>query len=107
MATQIKFTHNEKEYTLEYTRKTVTEMEKRGFVLSETANKMVTNLPLLYEGAFLAHHKFEKKQVMDEIYERLPDKEALYETLIKMYSEPAEALLKDPDEGKIDWVARG
>ena len=31
-AKQLKFTYNDKEYTLEFTRRTVAEMEKKGFI---------------------------------------------------------------------------
>ena len=32
MAKQLNFTYKDKEYTLEFTRRTVSEMEKKGFV---------------------------------------------------------------------------
>ena len=35
MAKQLKFTFKDKEYVLEFTRRTVTEMEKKGFVAAE------------------------------------------------------------------------
>ena len=35
MAKQLNFTYNGKDYTLEYTRRTVTEMEKKGFIAAE------------------------------------------------------------------------
>lgn len=63
MAKQLKFTFKDKEYVLEFTRRTVTEMEKKGFVAAEVENKPMSTLPALFEGAFLAHHRFEKKEV--------------------------------------------
>lgn len=39
MAKQLKFTFKDKEYVLEFTRRTVTEMEKKGFVAAEVENK--------------------------------------------------------------------
>ena len=53
MAKQLTFTFEDKEYTLEFTRKTVTEMEKRGFVAAEVEHKPMSTLPALFEGAFL------------------------------------------------------
>ena len=68
MAKQLVFTYKDKEYTLEFTRRTVTEMEKKGFVAAEVEAKPMSTLPALFEGAFLAHHRFEKKEVIDDIY---------------------------------------
>ena len=36
MAKQLIFTFEDKEYTLEYTRRTVAEMEKKGFIASDS-----------------------------------------------------------------------
>lgn len=41
MAKQLKFTFEDKEYVLEFTRRTVTEMEKKGFVAAEVENKPI------------------------------------------------------------------
>ena len=67
MAKQLKFTFKDKEYVLEFTRRTVTEMEKKGFVAAEVENKPMSTLPALFEGAFLAHHGFEKKEVINGV----------------------------------------
>lgn len=49
MAKQLKFTFKDKEYVLEFTRRTVTEMEKKGFVAAEVENKPMSTLPALFE----------------------------------------------------------
>ena len=59
-------------YTLEYTRKSVEIMEKQGFVAEEVDRKPMTMLPALFAGAFIARHRFVKKEVIDRIYARLP-----------------------------------
>ena len=102
-AKQLKFTYKEKEYTLEFTRRTVAEMEKRGFIAQEVEAKPMTTLPALFEGAFLAHHRFEKKEVIDEIFSHMTHKDELAE----MYNEPIMALVEEPEEneGNVDWTA--
>lgn len=55
-------------YTLEYTRKTVEMMEKQGFIAADVEKKPMTLLPALFAGAFLAHHRFVKRDVIDNIY---------------------------------------
>ena len=107
MAKQLKFTYNEKDYVLEFTRRTVTEMEKKGFIAADVENKPMSTLPALFEGAFLAHHRFEKKETINAIFNRMTNKEELIGKLAEMYNEPIMALVEEPEEseGNVDWVA--
>lgn len=107
MVKQLKFTYNEKDYVLEFTRRTVTEMEKKGFIAAEVENKPMSTLPALFEGAFLAHHRFEKKETINAIFNRMTNKEELIGKLAEMYNEPIMALVEEPEEseGNVDWVA--
>ena len=107
MAKQLKFTYEDKEYTLEFTRRTVTEMEKKGFIASDVETKPMSTLPAMFEGAFLAHHRFVKKNVINEIFAKLTNKEELIGKLAEMYNEPIMALIEEPeaDEGNVGWTA--
>ena len=107
MAKQLKFTYNDKEYTLEFTRRTVTQMEKQGFIAAEVENKPMSTLLALFAGAFLAHHRFEKKETIDAIFEKLTNKEELIGKLAEMYNEPIIALVEEPEEneGNVSWTA--
>lgn len=107
MAKQLKFTYNDKEYTLEFTRRTVTQMEKQGFIAAEVENKPMSTLPALFAGAFLAHHRFEKKETIDAIFKKLMNKEELIGKLAEMYNEPIMALVEEPEEneGNVSWTA--
>lgn len=107
MAKQLRFMYNEKEYTLEFTRRTVTQMEKNGFIAAEVETKPMSTLPALFEGAFLAHHRFEKKEVIDAIFAKMTNKEELIGKLAEMYSEPIVTLVEEPEksEGNVDWTA--
>ena len=93
-------------YTLEYTRATVSMMEKQGFVADELTSKLATMIPALFAGAFLAHHRKVKRETVERIYELMPNKDKLLEALITMYQEPINALLEDPegDEGNMNWT---
>lgn len=106
MAKQLVFTYNDKQYTLEFTRKTIADMEKNGFVANEVEAKPMTTLPALFRGAFLAHHKYEKKDVIDEIFSKMTNKEDLIGKLAEMYSEPILSLVEDPveSEGNVNWT---
>lgn len=107
MAKQLNFTFKDKEYVLEYTRRTVTEMERKGFIATEVDNKPMSALPTLFEGAFLAHHRFVKKDVIDEIFANMTNKEELIGKLAEMYNEPIMALIEEPEEseGNVSWTA--
>lgn len=104
MAKQLTFTHNGKDYVLEFTRNTVRQMENSGFVANDIDIKPMTVLPALFAGAFLAHHRFEKPEVIDAIYSKLKDKHLLIEKLAEMYNEPISTLLEEPDEGNLEWT---
>lgn len=107
MAKQLKFTYNDAEYILEFTRRTVAEMEKKGFVAAEVENKPMTTLPALFEGAFLAHHRFVKKDVIDKIFASMTNKRELIGKLAEMYNDPIMSLIEEPEEseGNTDWTA--
>ena len=107
MNKQLRFTYQDKEYCLEYTRKTVEMMEKKGFVASDIDSKPMTILPTLFAGAFLANHRYVKPEVVDEIFSKMTNKQELIGKLAEMYNEPIMALLNEPDEseGNLDWTA--
>ena len=107
MSKQLVFTVEGKEYTLEFTRRTVQEMERKGFIASDITDKPMTTLPALFAGAFLANHRFVKPEVIENIYNKLTKKQELIGKLAEMYNEPILALVEEPAEGKgnVDWTA--
>jgi len=101
MAKQIILEYEDREYTLEFTRKSVEKMEQQGFRINSLEDTPMTSLPLLFAGAFLAHHPFAKKDVISKIFDQSPDKRELLGDLAEMFAEPYEALLDDSeDSGK-------
>jgi len=104
MAKQMTFTYDGKEYTLEFTRRTVKQMEDEGFVAQDIDRKPMTLLPALFAGAFKAHHRFVKQDVIDEIYKGMPRKEELVGKLAEMYNDPIAALMEEPDEKSVKNV---
>lgn len=67
-------TYEDKEYTLDYSRDTIRQMEKAGFVLDQLFEKPATMIPLLFQGAFLMHHKKlvqDKPNYINEIFNHL------------------------------------
>lgn len=97
-------------YTLEFTRKTIEMMEKNGFVISDMDRKPMTLLPALFAGAFLAHHRFVKRDAIDGIYAKLNHKDELIGALVEMYNDPLMALFDEPEQqedeaGNPSWKA--
>ncbi len=108
MKKQLNFEYKGKDYCLEYTRESVKQMEREGFVISDVLEKPMLNLPKLFAGAFKAHHRFgTKANDIEEMFDNFKNKDALLEKLVEMYNEPMEAMLGDPeDEGNaIAWEA--
>lgn len=107
MAKQIVFEYGDKDYTLEFTRRTIKQMEDEGFVARNIDDRPMTLLPALFAGAFKAHHRFVKQDVIDDIYANMPNKDKLIEKLSEMYNEPIISLMEEPeDAGKnVDWMA--
>ena len=103
MGKQIDFSYEGKDYTLEYTRASVKKMEDRGFIVTDVGKKPISTLPVLFAGAFLAHHPYEKKEVVDAIFGQFKDKESLLQKLGEMYNDPIRSMTES--EGNLDWKA--
>lgn len=106
MAKTIGFTYEGKDYTLEFTRRTIKQMEDEGFVAKNIDDRPMTLLPALFAGAFKAHHRFVKQDVIDEIYANMPNKDKLIEKLAEMYNEPILALMEEPEDSakNVEWM---
>ena len=107
MSKQIRFSVGGKEYILEYTRKTVEQMERNGFLASDINDKPVSTLPKLFAGAFMANHPYISRTVVDEIFAKMTIRSELIGMLAEMYNEPIATLVNEPeaDEGNVDWTA--
>lgn len=107
MSKQLTFTYQDKDYVLEYTRRSVERMEREGFLAADLKDKPMTNLPALFAGAFYAHHPFVKKSLVDEIYSKMPNKSELIGKLAEMYNDPIAALVDEPEDqkGNVSWTA--
>ena len=102
---QITFEFEGKDYTLEYTKNTVRQMERRGFVADEIATKPMTVIPDLFAGAFLSKHPQLKREKIDKIYDSMNGKQRLIRALTEMYNETIECLIDEgEDEGNPNWT---
>ncbi|MBR1904842.1 MAG: DUF5055 domain-containing protein [Clostridiales bacterium] len=100
----ISFENKGTQYTLEFTRDSVKQMERVGFSVSMAENMPVTAMQTLFKGAFIAHHPRISQATIDEIWDNLGNKDGLFDALLDLYNEPVEALMKEPEEGKkIEW----
>jgi hypothetical protein len=106
MSKQLNFEYNGTHYTLEYTRRTVEQMEREGFIAEDIQAKPMTMLPTLFAGAFKAHHRFVKPEVINEIFAKMTNKGDLIGRLAEMYNEPIIALIDEPAESaeNLTWT---
>ncbi len=108
MAKQIAFEYENRSYTLEFTRNSVRTMENNGFRISDIKDKPVSLLPEFFAGAFIAHHKYVKRTLIDKMFEDMSNKDELIQTLSEMYNETLISLMGGEDEetsGNISWKA--
>ncbi|WP_406044135.1 DUF5055 domain-containing protein [Succinimonas sp.] len=107
MSTKINVTYKKQEYTLEYSRQAVKQMEDQGFVLDQLGDKPMTMIPLLVYGAFIKNNRGIKRSLVDEIYDNIVDKvgndgaDGFIQTLVEMYAETVTTLTDNAaaDEG--------
>nr|DAG60717.1 MAG TPA: protein of unknown function DUF5055 [Bacteriophage sp.]DAU48196.1 MAG TPA: protein of unknown function (DUF5055) [Bacteriophage sp.] len=108
MAKKISIPYNGKKYVLEFTRSTVSAMEKAGFSINELSAKPATMIPMLFSGAFAANHPNTKVATINKIYDGMGNKQGLVKALAEMFSEAVYTLLSDEDEeneGNPGWEA--
>lgn len=100
----ITFEYNNVNYTLEYTRKTVSQIERLGFDYNTISTKPVTAISILFRGAFFAHHSTIPVEQIDKILENF-DKTDLLSTLSDMYIETVNSLFDEGNDSKnaIKW----
>ena len=91
---------NGREYTLEFSRKTVKRTESAGLDIQSVSSKSMTMIPLLFWGAFLMHHPYMTQEQSDKILfdglNGLNEKELAY--LSELYAEPFNTLISGEDE---------
>ena len=97
----INFTYKNVDYTLGYTLASIEQMEQSGFLIRELGDKTATRAKELFYGAFIAHHRGLTRNLVDEIYTNLADKESLILALAELYNEAGEALI---EEGNVSWT---
>lgn len=108
MSKQLRFEYNGKEYVLEYTRRSVEQMERNGFSASDISDKPMLTLPALFRGAFLANHRYVKNDIVEDIFSKMTNKTELIGKLAEMYNEPITALVDEPEESEgnaLKWTA--
>lgn len=90
-----------KEYTLEFSRKSVVKAEQAGLDINQLEAKSMTMIPLLFWGAFLMHHPYMTREQTDKILfdglGGLESEEMVY--LGKLYAEPFNTLVASEEEG--------
>lgn len=106
MNTKINLTYKGVPYCLEYDRIGVKTLEANGLVIEEFLKKPMSNIEMVFAGAFIKNHRKIKQSLVEEIYSKCPNKDDLITTLAKMIQETYETLFDEPeagDEGNAEW----
>lgn len=103
----IRFEFKGKPYVLEFNRASVKALERMGLDPEALINQPLTQLEMLFRGAFTFHHNKISQKEVDEIFKHMGDKEELVAKLIEMYNEPLATLMDEPEnaEERVDWDA--
>lgn len=106
MNTKINLTYQGVPYCLEYDRMGVKTLEANGFSIEDFLKKPMSNIEMVFAGAFIKNHRKTKQSLVDEIYSKCPDKDKLITTLTTMIQETYDSLFDEPvkgDEGNAEW----
>ena len=107
----IKFTYEDKEYTLGFNRKTAEAAQRAGLDIDELSTKPLVQVPLLVYWAFQMNHSNIKKSKTEEIYSKISDKTGLLKALSVDFVSTYKDLFGDDedesegDENFISWSA--
>lgn len=99
--------YDDKTYTLEYNKSTVRTMEAQGFSLDKISEQPLTQIPMLFRGAFAMHHTGVKRKITDDIFESVGNKNELISALAEMYGEVVASVIGDADSEsakKVSWT---
>lgn len=109
MNTKINLTYEGERYVLEYNRTAVKMLEANGFELEAFTKKPMSNIEMVFAGAFIKNHRKVSQNIIDQIYASCPDKDGLVANLINMINECYDSLMSEPesDEGNVSWEVVG
>lgn len=105
MAKTINIKYGNENYTLEFTRASVRQMESAGFNINKALDTPLTSIETLFVGAFLANHgRAVKNRIPEKIIEKNGLPSGMFEKLVEMYNEPISAMFEPEDnEGNLEW----
>ena len=95
---------NGKEYTLEFNRYSIVEMEKRGFDITKAEARPLATLTEITRGAFIMHHSDMSVEEVDLIIDKIDDKLGLINALASMYKDAIESVLNGSKKGNATWA---
>lgn len=97
-------TYNGKRYQVGYTRAAAQDAENAGFDVNKISSKPNVMIPLLVYYAFRTHNRKIKRQLVEEIYDQIPNREDFVSALVEQYADTVNTLMEDSDEGNAAWT---
>lgn len=105
MATNVSFTYEGDEYTLEYNENAIRMLDKQfDFSLNSIEKVQLSDVPTLFFVALRMHHPRVVKKEADAMYAKMGNKTDLLAALVEMYAEAVQAIIEEPEEGEaLSW----
>lgn len=100
----MKVTYQNKEYQVGITRAAARSAESAGFNINEVYSKPTMMIPTLVYYGFWAYNKGIKRQLVEEIYDQLPQKEDFITALVEAYADTVGTLMDSSDQGNASWT---
>jgi hypothetical protein len=107
MANAVTFTYKNVDYTLDFDRNTAMLLEQQDFKVENVYEKPNTYIPMLFYYAFQKYQRGIKRNLVEEIYEKMPKKQELVKALVELYLETGNSLFDEGDEGNLTWEQNG
>lgn len=104
--TRVVVTVGDEDYTLEFNRRTVKQMEQRGFNVAGLDEMPTTTIEQLVRGAFEMHHPSMPAAQRMAVWDALGGKQGddgLLNALVQLYMAPVNSLIADPTTPTGTW----
>lgn len=91
------------DYVLEFNRYSIKQIEAKGFNVDKLSEKLVTNIELLFHGAFIKNHALVKQRQANDIFNKLQeeyDTSDLLDVLVDLYMDALPITSDEVNEGK-------
>lgn len=96
----VEFEFEGKQYKLGFTRRTVLQMERKGFSFLDAGKMPLNSFDALYNGSFLLYHSKVSEATRNKIWKHLDNKQGLIKRLSELYKNAIYTMVDAGDNGE-------